>query len=601
MILIPFDISFFLTAVEYITYYFQPKRIIIGYQMKYFALACDYDGTLAKHGKVNSSTVSALEKIRNSGRKLLLVTGRELDELLDIFPEIKLFDLVVAENGALLYYPENGEEKALGDAPPKEFIDALKTENVSPFSVGRVITATWKPHEDTVLRIIRDLGLEMQIIFNKDAVMVLPSGINKAYGLSKALYELNLSPLNVVAVGDAENDHAFFRAAGFSAAVSNSVSMLKETADLCLNGDHGDGVIELAELIIKNDLQDYEDKIKRHKILLGKKDEEDFCIKSYNKRIFVAGSSGGGKSTFALSFIETLNEKGYQYCIIDPEGDYEDLKEVVSSGSGQRPPDVDRIMRLLEDPTRNTAVSLVSIPFDDRPAFFKKFYPSLYELNSRSGRPHWVIIDETHHIMPADWSPAVIGTSLKFPGILYIAVHPDHVERSILSSIDILVVIGDEPEETFELFCSQLSLKIPRLPKNSLEKGEAILWEVKNGNEPFLLKTIPPKIEKSRHTLKYAEGELDEEASFYFKGPEGKLKLRAHNLQMFLRLAEGVDDETWLFHLKNGEYSKWFRSRIRDDELADEAEKVERNKNSDAEKSREIIKNKIQERYTGPA
>jgi hydroxymethylpyrimidine pyrophosphatase-like HAD family hydrolase/GTPase SAR1 family protein len=567
--------------------------------MKYFALACDYDGTIARHGRVNSSTVAALEKVRNSGRKLLLVTGRELDELIDLFPEIKLFDIVVAENGALLYYPENGEERALADPPPEEFISELTRMNVSPFSVGRVIVATWKPHEDSVLRIIRDIGLEMQIIFNKDAVMVLPSGINKAYGLSKALYELNLSPLNIVAVGDAENDHAFFRAAGFSAAVSNSVAMLKETADLCLKGDHGEGVIELAELLVTTDMNNFE--TKRHKILLGEKDGEEYCISAHNKKLLVAGSSGGGKSTFALSFIESLNEEGYQYCIIDPEGDYEDLKEVVTSGSGQRPPDVDRIMRLLEDPTRNTAVSLVSIPFDDRPAFFKKFYPSLYELNGRSGRPHWVIIDETHHIMPADWSPAVIGTSLKFPGILYIAVHPDHVERSILSSIDILVVIGEDPIETFELFCKQVGLTPPALPKKSLEKGEALLWEVKNESQPFLLKTFSPKVEKSRHTLKYAEGELDEESSFYFRGPEGKLKLRAHNLQMFLRLAEGVDDDTWNYHLKKGEYSRWFREKIRDDELADEAEKMEKGNAADPDKSREVIKNKIQERYTGPA
>jgi hydroxymethylpyrimidine pyrophosphatase-like HAD family hydrolase len=202
--------------------------------MKYFALATDYDGTLAKDGLVSSSTIDALEKIKNSGRKLLLVTGREIPDLLKIFPEIKLFDIVVAENGALLYYPENGEEKPLADPPAPEFIDQLKENGISPFSVGRVIVAAWKPYENRILKIIRDLGLEMQIIFNKDAVMVLPSGINKAYGLSKALYEMNLSPLNVVAVGDAENDHAFFRAVGFSAAVSNSVETLKAAADLCL-------------------------------------------------------------------------------------------------------------------------------------------------------------------------------------------------------------------------------------------------------------------------------------------------------------------------------------------------------------------------------
>jgi hydroxymethylpyrimidine pyrophosphatase-like HAD family hydrolase len=569
--------------------------------MKYFGLACDYDGTLAKDGRVSSATVNALEKVKNSGRKLLLVTGRELPELLELFPEIRLFDIVVAENGALLYFPDSGEERPLGDPPSPEFIEQLEKLKVHPYSVGKVIVATWKPHEDNVLKIIRDMGLEMQIIFNKDAVMVLPSGINKAFGLAKALYELNLSPLNIVAVGDAENDHAFFRAAGFSAAVANSVPMLKETADLCLDGDHGEGVSELCGLIIADDLMRFEEEIKRHKILLGKRGDEEYCIKSFNKRILVAGSSGGGKSTFALSFIERLNETGHQYCIIDPEGDYEDLKEVITSGSGQRPPDVDRIMRLLEDPTRNTAVSLVSIPFDDRPAFFKKFYPALNELNDRRGRPHWVIIDETHHIMPSEWTTDVTGESLSFPGILYIAVHADHVEKTILSSINILVVIGEEPEETFRLFCDSLEIPMPEIPEGAIKKGEAIVWEVKKEKKPFLIETIPTKIEKSRHSLKYAEGELDEEASFYFRGPEGKLKLRAHNLQMFLRLAEGVDDQTWLYHLRKGEYSQWFRKRIRDDELGNEAEKVEKENNLSAEESRNRIREIVEEKYTGPA
>jgi hydroxymethylpyrimidine pyrophosphatase-like HAD family hydrolase len=569
--------------------------------MKYYALACDYDGTLAKNGRVSSTTIMALEKVKNSGRRLLMVTGREMPELLDLFPEIKLFDIIVAENGALLYYPENGEERALADPPPQEFLEQLTKLKVSPFSAGRVIVATWKPHEETVLKIIRDLGLEMQIIFNKDAVMVLPSGINKAFGLSRALYQLNLSPLNIVAVGDAENDHAFFRAAGFSAAVSNAVPMLKETADICLKGDHGDGIVELAELLISTDFEGFEDKIKRHKILLGNNEQGEFCIRSSNNKILVAGSSGGGKSTFALSFIDRLNEHGYQYCIIDPEGDYEDLKEVVASGSGQRPPDIDRILRLLEDPTRNTSVSLVSIPFDDRPSFFKKFYPALSDLNNRSGRPHWIIIDETHHIMPSDWSPAITASSLNFPGILYIAVHPNHVEGSILSSVDILVVTGEKPEETFKLFCDELGLDMPELPAESLEKGEIIVWEVKKGSAPFLLKSISAKIEKSRHTLKYAEGELEEEASFYFRGSEGKLNLRAHNLQMFVRLAEGIDDDTWMYHLKKGEYSAWFRKRIRDDELGGEAEMIENKEDVSPEESRKVILDKIRERYTGPA
>ncbi len=49
--------------------------------MRYLALACDYDGTLAQHGRVDDATVAGLERVLATGRKLVMVTGRELDEL----------------------------------------------------------------------------------------------------------------------------------------------------------------------------------------------------------------------------------------------------------------------------------------------------------------------------------------------------------------------------------------------------------------------------------------------------------------------------------------------------------------------------------------
>jgi hydroxymethylpyrimidine pyrophosphatase-like HAD family hydrolase len=137
------------------------------------------------------------------------------------------------------------EERALAPAPPALFVQELIAQKIEPVSVGRSIVATCEPHQTAVLNVIRQLGLELQIIFNKGAVMVLPAGINKATGLKAALTELDISPHNVVAVGDAENDHAFLRACGCAAAVANAVPSVREEADVKLAGDHGAGMIEL--------------------------------------------------------------------------------------------------------------------------------------------------------------------------------------------------------------------------------------------------------------------------------------------------------------------------------------------------------------------
>jgi hydroxymethylpyrimidine pyrophosphatase-like HAD family hydrolase len=126
---------------------------------------------------------------------------------------------------------------------------------IKPFSVGRTICATWRPHETKVLEAIQRLGLGHQIIFNKRAVMVLPSGVNKASGLKVALERLQISPSHIVGVGDAENDHAFLDACAVAAAVDNALPALKDRADIVLTKDHGQGVVELIERILDDDLQ----------------------------------------------------------------------------------------------------------------------------------------------------------------------------------------------------------------------------------------------------------------------------------------------------------------------------------------------------------
>src|SRR5947209_5249357 len=142
--------------------------------MRYLALAVDYDGTLASGGVVAGPVVHALERLKQSGRKLLLVTGREMDEIVEIFPELYLFDQVVAENGAMLYGPQDRSEKYLAARPPEKFIAELRRRNISPLSVGRIIIAASVTAAPEILDAIRESGLDLEIIFNKRSVMVLP-------------------------------------------------------------------------------------------------------------------------------------------------------------------------------------------------------------------------------------------------------------------------------------------------------------------------------------------------------------------------------------------------------------------------------------------
>jgi len=223
--------------------------------MRYLALASDYDGTLAHDSHVSDEALAAIRRLKDSGRKVILVTGREMPELQSVFPDYRICDAIVAENGALLVWPGEDREEVLGEPPPEAFLTEIVHRGVKPFSVGRVVFATWRPHEAAVLDAIQTLGIEYQIIFNKRAVMVLPSGINKATGLAKALKRMKIAPANVVGIGDAENDHAFLESCAVAAAVENALPSLKERCDVILDRDHGGGVIDLIDRVLADDLQ----------------------------------------------------------------------------------------------------------------------------------------------------------------------------------------------------------------------------------------------------------------------------------------------------------------------------------------------------------
>jgi HAD superfamily hydrolase (TIGR01484 family) len=572
--------------------------------VRYFCLICDYDGTIAHDGRCAPSTVEALKRVRASGRKLILATGRQLPELQEVFPEHAVFDRIVAENGAILYRPDSQDCKVLADPPAPEFVEELQRRGVHPLAVGQCIVATWHPHESTVLEVIRDLGLELQVIFNKDAVMVLPSGVNKATGLKVALKELHLSAHNAVGVGDAENDHVFLSMCECSVAVANALPALKERADLVTAGSHGVGVEELIEKLLAEDLASLAPRLKRRHILLGRAEQgRDFWLDPYESRLAIAGPSGSGKSTTVAAIVERLVEKKYQVCLFDPEGDYDEFERFVTLGGPQQVPGVSEILEVLNAMEYSLSVNLLGVPLADRPSMFMSLLSRIQELRAKTGRPHWLIIDEAHHLLPAALDSASLTIPKELTTFALVTVHPDQVARAILSSTNGLLAIGPNPASVIAQFSAGAGkdLRPSSLPDPPREAGEVIAWWFCESPQPVKVKVEPAKTELRRHRRKYAAGELGEDKSFYFRGPEGKLNLRAQNLKTFTQIAEGVDEDTWTHHLRQGDYSKWLRDAVKDAEVAEEVARIEKNSQLNASESRAQILDAIRKHYTAPA
>jgi hypothetical protein len=451
-----------------------------------------------------------------------------------------------------------------------------------------------------VFDIIQELGLELQVIVNRSAIMVLPPGINKASGLKFALHKLGLSQHEAVAIGDAENDHSFLRYCECGVAVANAVASLKDSAEFVTRGANGDGVAELIDELIANDLERMEGNIERHLVLLGERsDGTEVRVAPYGRNVLIAGPSGSGKSTLTAGFVERVIEKGYQVCIIDPEGDYGTLRAVTPLGNPQRAPSVNEVLSVLEEPAVNLSVNLLGLPLDDRPLYFSQLIPGLMALRVRTGRPHWIVLDEAHHMLPQTWGHAASTLPQKLGETILVTVHPDHIAPAVLAPIDVVLAIGHSPKTTLDTYARAADQPLAWPEGLSSEAGKVVAWFVRDNEPPFSLRPQPGRAERIRHLRKYAEGNM-RYRSFFFRGPDCRHNLRAQNLAVFCQIAEGIDEPTWLFHLQRQDYSRWFRNAIKDDHLADEMERIEQRTDVSAEQARHLVRGLVAARYTLP-
>jgi HAD superfamily hydrolase (TIGR01484 family) len=568
------------------------------------AFATDYDGTIADANHVAESTARALERVRATGRKLLLVTGRMLPDLRAVCPEVdRMFDAVVAENGAVVYFPDRREVRTLGDAPEPALVDALRRRGVR-FDLGEAILATDAPFAEAALAAIQETGVNRTLIFNKGALMLLPGGVTKGTGLSIALGALELSPHNMVGIGDAENDHAFLALSECAVAVADAVPALRERADYVTRGPSAAGVVEFIEEHLLHDLVDLIPRLTRHDLPLGERpDGQPVAVAAHGTRLLIVGPSGSGKSTLTGVLAERVVDSGRSLLLLDPEGDYRTLSElervVVFGGKGERAlPTAEEVHQLLRQPAAGLVLDLSAMSRSEKVAYATTVLATVATVRSSLGLPHWLVVDEAHHVFPAEGSPAA---ELLRPGAESLAMitltATDLAARvrplaNVVASTE--VASFREGVQTVQATGGD-GTAVP-IGESPLDRGEAAVAWLEPAPRALRFRVGRRRVQHRRHLRKYTEGELPADRSFFFRGPTASLNLRAANLVRFVELAEGVDEPTWAFHLERGEYSAWVRDMIKDPELAAEIASLERAGLSAAE-SRTRILTAVRHRY----
>jgi hypothetical protein len=330
-----------------------------------------------------------------------------------------------------------------------------------------------------------------------------------------------------------------------------------------------------------------------------KKSEKEVELRPHDV-VLIAGKSGLGKSSLAIALTERSVEKKFQFCVFDPEGDYEGVEGAVTLGSVDTPPQEEQIFELLEKPDENIVINTLALKVDERPEFFAKIMPAINKLRAATSRPHWLIIDETHHLIPEARDSQSLALTKDMAGTIMITVHPGSIATGALKATTALVALGEGAGDIVKVFCKQAGIKRPgKVPKTS--DKQVLFWRPHEDKPPQVIEAYKRRQSHKRHTRKYAVGELPEDASFYFRGPDDKLNLRAQNLSIFLQLAEGVDDRTWQHHLRKGDYSGWFKRQLKDKPLAKEVAEIERDKDLSIEESRKLVSDAVRRRYTAPA
>jgi hydroxymethylpyrimidine pyrophosphatase-like HAD family hydrolase len=545
--------------------------------MRFTVLAMDYDGTIARDSVLGPEMRRAIEAVRGRGITVVIVTGRILSELRRVAGDLRFVDAVVAENGAVVAFPETGQSVVLASRAPQLLVQELRSRHV-PVDVGECIIEADASFKGVILEAIRKLELPQVIVFNRDRLMVLPSGVNKSTGLREALRNLRLSPHNAIGIGDAENDHDLLDTCELGVAVEWGSESLKARADEILQG-HGPEAVARWMTDAAQQPRLTPDRVGRRQLVLG----HDLSGKSValdvrGRNLLVIGDPKSGKSWIAGLLCEQLILHRYSLCIIDPEGEYsglEVLPGVVVLRGSRDCPTPRSLHTALKYPDVNVVLDLSRMPHASKWSYIQTVLPALAELRYRYGTPHRIVLDEAHHFLNDTAVNHLIDFELA--GYTLITYQPSRLHPAVLAASEAVITTRltdarernaltrwctnpDEQDSIARLELGQAAI----LPTVSEAAGKLKVFRASGRMAPHV-----------RHQHKYLDVPVPCDRAFVFTlnmMPTGK---RATNLREMVDVVEAEPMERLSGHVSRNDFSRWIADVFGDDALASELHEIE--------------------------
>jgi HAD superfamily hydrolase (TIGR01484 family) len=563
-------------------------------------MAFDFDGTLAVNGDVPPELESALARCRDSGHVLFLVTGRRY-ETVQLGYLGSLFAGIVWENGAVLSHTASGETYLPFGQLDARLLKAIEAAGI-PFERGLAIAATWTPHDQALWRILSSHGGSTSVEYNKGAVMVLPPGATKGSGLERLLALCGLSPRNLAAFGDAENDLSMMTLAEVSVAVGDAVPAVIETADVHATAPGPQGVLEiLNEYPLGGKFLDIP--LKRERPVLLGQTEDGATInipasRLAGRNLGVFGNSATGKSWMVGLIAEGLHHEDYQVLLIDPEGDFRGLRVlprfVSVSGDRATLPPPSAVVSLLDEGGVSLVLDLSQYPISLRTPYIVELIRTLRPVRERKFRPHWIVLDEAQEFLfEGSEVTALLRPLLETGGWAFVSYRPDRLSESVLTSLHHLLLTkltDSQIGNSLRKYCAICSLRDARLEQ--IPMGSALLC----GGELVRMRPAIRRVPHVRHLYKYLDIPLPQGKRFSFRTDKGYLGVEAASLYELSRLLPTLPLECIEYHHRRDDFVKWADGTLGDRGLASRLRKVA-NRHYQGEELREALTQVVTTHY----
>ena len=551
--------------------------------MKLSVIALDYDGTIARHDRLEPSMREAIASARQRGLMVLLVTGRMLDHLRQSAGDLHFVDAVVAENGGVLHFPATGRTSTLAPPVPHGFVAELRRRGIACHA-GETLVDADAGDAVRLIETIRALELPLVLIFNGGRVMAAPQGVSKATGLRAVLDALRLSARNTVAIGDAENDHELLRLAEVGVAVAWGSKALQAGADIVLPGDGPAAVARFVrELADTRSLP--HPRRPRRKLVLGHTDAgQEFSLAVRGRNVLVTGDPKSGKSWVTGLLCEQLILHGYCVCVIDPEGDYASLEALpgVTLLGGEDPPPTPRdLLRALRYPDRSVVVDLSRLPHDEKMQHAGALLQALNLMRRRTGLPHRIVLDEAHYFLHEE--DARHRLDLDRNGYTFVTYCPARLPAALLASTEVMIVTCESnPVELAALRdlcggCSQTSdARWAMLPHLRVGQAVALPITEEAGGELRLFSIAPRLTPHVRHRQKYVDVPVTDYRAFVIPANGRYPSRRARTLREFVLEIERMPPEALDEYVRRGDFSRWVGEVFGDHALASDLHRLEK-------------------------